>query len=80
MIITEQWGPFIQSDIPIKIRKEILEALRWIEQADPIVLQDISENLLAQRMVNIYLEGVNSGLKIANQNMKATLSRIGKGK
>lgn len=74
--ITVNWNNFIQADVPMEVREKIIESLRWVDGAHiGVSVQD----LIAQRMINIYLMGAQQGIKIARADFRAVLDRFDKG-
>jgi hypothetical protein len=68
--MTTQWG----KDTPLAVRKLILEADSWWDKLWPT--GQIRELLIA-RMQNIYLLGVNDGIKIGGTAAVDAVRRIG---
>lgn len=77
MQVTINWESFDDSQVSMRVRKEIVQALGWIRKVDPDVLNIVGEELLAQRMLNIYLIGKTEGLNQASKMFDAQLKSIG---
>lgn len=76
--ITVKWISFEDAEVPMNVREKILEALNWIAEGQPHHAAGIGiYELLAQRMVNLYLMGVEQGLKIGRENFRTALKEIG---
>lgn len=75
MKITVDWKEFETGSIPLHIRKQVIQTIEWMYEAG---LRGGTEELLAIRMLNIYLEGTNEGIAIARKSFRNVLGEIGK--
>jgi hypothetical protein len=71
-MITITWEGF-PSEVPGNIRKDIVEAIRWTHESIAP-----SDELLATRMINLYLMGINSGINQSQQSQAKLLKSFGK--
>jgi len=75
MKITMDWIRFEQASIPQNIRIDIIQAIHWVEMecgqilGHEMVTLFTGQELLAQRMINLYLTGSNDGMKDARKAM-----------
>lgn len=65
--LTETWEGFPEQ-VPAKIRKDIIQMLAWVSETPAPV------ELLATRALNLYLYGVNDGLRKAQSNLTQSLA------